>query len=94
MEIKHCKPKIIYDCVYLTKENYNKFLDYVMGVVVKFEIEENGEKYIIIKNVYNNSITFFAYNNWYVKEYDYETKTFKWIGYNDIEFERKYDFVN
>ena len=31
MEIKHCKPKTIYDCVYLTKENYKE----VVRMIIK-----------------------------------------------------------
>ena len=93
MKIKHCRDKMTLECIYLTKENHKDFLNYIM-YFTNYKIEENNEKYILVKDLYYNSLHFFMYNNWYVNEYNYEHQRFQWTGYSNKEFKYKYDFIN
>lgn len=107
MEIKHCKPKNIYDCVYLTKENYKN----VVRMIIKdnedievsneafesakiLEDKDTKECYLIIKYSEYRSSKWFFFDSWYVRPYDEYGEKGYWMNWTDEEFAQLYELVN
>lgn len=107
MEIKHCKPKTIYDCVYLTKENYKDVVRMIIKDTENMEVSDEDfesakiledkdtkEKYLNIEFSRYRCSKWFFFNSWYVRPYDEYGKKGYWMNWSNEEFAKLYELVN
>ena len=107
MEIKHCKPKTIYNCVYLTKENYKEVVRMIIKDTEGMEVSEEAfesskileskdtkEKYLHIEYSRYRHSKWFFFDSWYVRPYDEYGGKGYWMNWSDKEFSQLYELVN
>ena len=107
MEIKHCKLKTIYDCIYLTKENYKEVVKMVIKDNEGFEVSEEAfesakileykdtkERILEIEYSEFRHSAWFFFDSWYVRPYDEYGKKGYWMNWPDEEFSQLYELVN
>lgn len=102
--LKHCRPKEKLNCIYLTKENTNKFVNILKEYSDSYkykniELCQVYDEYLVIKRYignFNNDYTLetYYYNHWYVEEFDYYGEFIGWNPYSDENFDKYFEFIN
>ncbi len=82
-----CVSKEQFDCIYLTKKNLNEFLRIVEPCIKYAFIQNDNDKYCLIK--YPEREKYYFYNYWYVINYNGRT----WEIYTDKEFKAMFKIV-
>ena len=79
--IKKCRPRITYDCCYVTRENIDEFLKIAepKAIEMKYQITKDGNSCVVYHPFYSKH---YAYDRYYIKDDEYN-EWFPCYEFND-----------
>lgn len=98
--MKHCRKKEILECIYLTKENQEEFIEKVINEaddILSIKVVGNTDEYIIfeykLRSIYREGYTElrkYHYNEWMVRRND----SCYWNECNEELFNKIYELID
>lgn len=79
--IKKCRPRITYDCCYVTRENIDEFLKIAEPTAIEmgYQITKDGSSCVVYHPFYSKH---YAYDRYYIKDDEYN-EWFPCYEFND-----------